>query len=85
MTETRLPIEVRDSTGRKIEAELLTGKQREARRRSRRRERSEREQGLRILRASIRHVTRGNNARAKQTFVQGFARLLLDAAKRRLK
>lgn len=74
------------STGKVMEAEILdTPTIREARRVARRKARSQREQGLRVLSTSVRQASRGRFDRAGQTIMRGFGQILLDAMAKRLK
>lgn len=74
------------NTGKEITAEVLTPPEiREARRRARRKARTQKEQGLRILSASVRQASKGRLDRAGETIMSGFGRLLLDAMARKLR
>lgn len=73
-------------TGRVIQAEVLTDPEtREQRRKARRKQRTEKEQGLRVLSTSVRQATRGRFDRAGETLMVGFGQILLAAMARKLK
>lgn len=73
-------------TGKVTEAEVLdTPAIREARRIARRRARTQKEQGLRILSASVRQASRGRFDKAGVTVMQGFGQIVLDAVMKRIR
>lgn len=73
-------------TGRPLDAELLTEAQaRELRRRQRRKQRTENEQGLRILNAAMRQVSRGRLEKAGKTIAQGFGQMMVDQLLKKMK
>ncbi len=73
-------------TGRPLDAELLTEAQaRELRRRQRRKQRTEQEQGLRILNAAMRQVSRGRLEKAGKTVAEGFGKMMVDQLLKKMK
>lgn len=73
-------------TGRPLDAELLTEAQaRELRRRQRRKQRTDQEQGLRILNAAMRQVSRGRLEKAGKTVAEGFGKMMVDQLLKKMK